>query len=68
MSLRWRARGGDLLCGAKSEPEADDSYIDDNLHYQLSMTGAIAPEEDEPTSGRWRWIQHEPYYIERPPK
>lgn len=54
MSLRWRVTG-ELLCGAKTKPAPDDTYIDDRLHYHLSLTGVIAPEDDEAETGRWRW-------------
>jgi hypothetical protein len=55
MSLRCRVNG-DLLCGAKSEPQPDDCYIDDGLHYRLSVLyGVVIPEPDEATTGRWRW-------------
>ena len=57
MSLRWRARGGALLCGAKHEALEDDTYIDDNLHYQLSVElKVVIPQADEHESGIWRWI------------
>lgn len=60
MSLRWRADGR-LLCGAKSEPEPDDTYIDDRLHYELSVIqGAVIPEADEAETGLWRWADPPP--------
>lgn len=54
MSLRWRIDGR-LLCAAKTEPELDDTYIDDRLHYHLSLTGVIEPAPDEAASGLWHW-------------
>ena len=54
MSLRWRI-SGELLCGAKSEPMPDDTYIDDRLHYYLSLTGVIDPRADEAKTGFWDW-------------
>ena len=47
MSLRWRCDGTDktLVCGAKSNPRDSDTYIDDRLHYHLSLTGVIEPDE-----------------------
>ena len=56
MSLRWRA-SGELLCAAKCEPEEGDTYIDDRLHYQLSVISrAILPDVGEATNGRWHWV------------
>ena len=56
MSLRWR-RSGELLCGAKSEPLEDDCYIDDRLHYHLSLIlRVIVPDPDEEENGLWHWI------------
>ncbi|KKM93412.1 hypothetical protein LCGC14_1208690 [marine sediment metagenome] len=56
MSLRWR-RNGDLLCGAKTLPDEGDTYIDDRLHYKLSVElKVVIPNEDEWRTGIWRWI------------
>ncbi len=54
MSLRWRIDGR-LLCAAKTEAEPDDTYIGDRLHYHLSQTGVIDPDEDEDATGLWSW-------------
>jgi len=55
MSLRWR-KTGELLCGAKSEAMEDDCYIDDRLHYYLSVeVGAVIADVDEETTGLWQW-------------
>lgn len=54
MSLRWRIDGR-LVCAAKSEAEPDDTYIDDRLHYHLSLFGFIEPAPDEGATGLWRW-------------
>ncbi len=57
MSLRWRAHGGALLCGAKHEEVENDSYIDDNLHYHLAVElKVVIPRADEEESGIWHWI------------
>ena len=61
MSLRWRSDGR-LFCGAKSKPEPDDCYIDDNRQYFLSLTGVIEPDKDEATTGLWRWREPRPPY------
>lgn len=59
MSLRWR-KNGDLICGAKSEPQQDDTYIDDRLHYELSvMQKTIVPDRNEEQNGLWYWLHGE---------
>lgn len=63
MSLRWRV-SGELLCGAKTEPEIDDCYIDDRLHYHMSLTGVIEPDVDEEINGFWHWREPRPPYWE----
>ena len=56
MSLRWR-KDGTLICGAKSEPQEDDCYIDDRLHYMLSLIlKVIEPDENEEENGLWHWV------------
>jgi len=63
MSLRWRADGR-LICGAKSAEWLGDTYIDDRLHYHLSLIGAIEPHDDEDATGLWRWREsREPYWM-----
>lgn len=66
MSLRWR-HDGRLLCGAKTEVEPDDTYIDDRLHYHLSLTGVIEPDKDEAGNGLWHWRPARPPYWEGGP-
>lgn len=36
MTIRWR-KNGTLLCAAQSNPNDNDTYINDRLHYQLSV-------------------------------
>lgn len=68
MSLRWRVDGR-LLCGAKTEPEQDDCYIDDRLHYHMSLTGIIEPDQNEAETGLWHWREpRKPYWEERADK
>ena len=56
MSLRWRING-EILCGAKSKPQKDDTYIDDRLHYELSVIQkVIVPDKDEEKNGLWYWL------------
>lgn len=67
MSLRWRVTG-ELLCGAKSEPMEGDTYIDDRLHYELSVErGVVIPDDDEDKTGGWHWNQaiRGPYHRQR---
>ena len=57
MSLRWR-KDGALLCAAKHEALEDDTYIDDRLHYKLSVElRVIVPKADEYESGVWSWLK-----------
>jgi hypothetical protein len=59
VAIRWR-KSGELLCAAASDPLPDDTYIDDRLHYQLSVELEVLvpivpldyPKFDE--QGRWR--------------
>lgn len=56
MSIRWR-KDGSLICAARSAAEEGDTYIDDRLHYQLSvLSKAILPDVDEGKTGRWWWL------------
>ena len=59
MSLRWR-ENGELICGAKSEMKFSDTYIDDRLHYQLSVIlRAVVPDANEEENGLWYWEMDE---------
>ena len=56
MSIRWRI-DGTLICAAMSEPEKDDTYIDDRLHYQLSVVSrTILADVDHEKNGLWHWV------------
>jgi hypothetical protein len=65
MSLRWRLMTDLLLCAAKHHAQAGDCYIDDRLHYQLSLIGAICPRADEHESGQWDWVCHTPHWDQK---
>ena len=66
MSIRWRPNG-DLLCAAMSKAEDDDTYIDDRLHYQLSVISrAIIADVDHETNGLWHWVHSEDFLRARP--
>jgi len=56
MSIRWRA-DGQLLCAAMFQEEESDTYIDDRLHYQLSVISrCIVADVDHEANGVWHWI------------
>lgn len=56
MSIRWR-KDGRLLCAAMTEPEEGDCYIDDRLHYQLSVISkAIIADVEHETNALWHWV------------
>ena len=56
MSLRWR-KTGELLCGAKSEKMGNDCYINDILHYELSIEQkCIVADKNESDNGLWHWV------------
>lgn len=57
MAIRWR-KDGRLICAAMSEPEEGDTYIDDRLHYQLSViTQSIVADADHKKNGLWYWTR-----------
>lgn len=64
MALRWRS-DGTLLCAARHPEESDDTYIDDRLHYELSINQRALmadPQEGVEGSefyGRWYWVHDE---------
>lgn len=59
MSVRWRLTG-ELICGAKSSPMEGDTYIDDTLHYELSVIQKVlVPDVNEKENGRWHWLHGE---------
>jgi len=56
MSIRWRV-SGEMLCAAMFEEKEGDTYIDDNLHYQLSVISrAIVADVDHESNGLWYWV------------
>jgi hypothetical protein len=58
MAIRWR-KNGDLMCAAMSSPEEDDTYIDDRLHYQLSVISrAIIADINHEKNGLWHWVHN----------
>jgi hypothetical protein len=56
MSIRWR-QDGRLLCAAMHPEEEHDTYIDDRLHYELSVVQrAILADADHFENGLWHWV------------
>lgn len=56
MSIRWRV-SGELVCAAMFPEEPGDTYINDRLHYQLSVVSrAIVPDVDHEENGLWHWV------------
>lgn len=61
MSMRWRLNG-DLVCAAMTEEEDGDTYIDDRLHYQLSVNcRAIIADVDHEENALWHWVDNETF-------
>lgn len=59
MSIRWRC-DGTLVCGAKSEPRNCDTYIDDMLHYKLSVElKVLIADNNKQENGLWYWVNEE---------
>lgn len=56
MSIRWR-KTGELLCAAKCEEMEGDTYIDDNLQYELAVIQKVLiADKDEDKNGRHYWL------------
>jgi len=56
MAIRWR-KDGTLMCAATSSAEEGDTYIDDRLHYQLSVISrTIIADIDHEENGLWYWV------------
>lgn len=46
-----------MVCAATSEPEEGDTYIDDRLHYQLSVVSrAVVADVEHEGNGLWHWV------------
>lgn len=59
MSMRWR-QDGTLVCAAMRPEEPGDTYIDDRLHYQLSVVqGVVLADPDHEDNALWYWL-HDP--------
>lgn len=56
MAIRKRL-DGTLICAAMSDAEEGDTYIDDGLHYLLSVESkAILADVDHEKNGLWHWV------------
>ena len=56
MAIRWR-KTGEMLCAAMFAEDVDDTYIDDRLHYQLSVISkSIIANIDHEKNGLWHWV------------
>lgn len=62
MALRIR-KDGRILCAAIHPFQYGDTYIDDELHYQMSAISKILvcePMELHKKSGQWWWVGNIP--------
>ena len=66
MALRIR-KDGSIWCAAHSKPEEGDTYIDDGLHYQMSLAGVIValPMPQHLDNPRWWWAGNAPAGVDR---
>ena len=56
MSMRWRA-DGTLVCAAMRPEEPGDTYIDDRLHYQLSVVQKVViADPNHEQNALWHWL------------
>ena len=67
MSLRIR-KSGEILCAAHTEAKEGDTYLNDEIHYYLSvLTDAIVASENHSEDNLWFWNIKEgekPHYEE----
>jgi len=55
MALRIR-KDGTILCAANTKAAEGDVYLDDNIHYHLSvLTKAIVASENHKEDNLWFW-------------
>lgn len=62
MALRIR-QDGRVLCAARHEAEPGDAYLDDGVHYELSVERRVLVTEPMPKHGehgQWWWKGQEP--------
>jgi hypothetical protein len=66
MAIRIR-RDGRILCAAMFPVEDGDIYIDDGLHYHLSVEAKVLvtePHERHKDHGEWWWVNNVPAGVE----
>lgn len=62
MAIRVR-KDGTMQCAALSEPMAGDTYIDDGLHYQMSVEHGVImalPMPEHRENPQWWWVNAAP--------
>jgi hypothetical protein len=62
MSLRIR-KDGTIWCAAHTQPEPDDTYIDDGLHYEMSVVHGVIvalPMPEHVANPQWWWTGSAP--------
>lgn len=62
MALRIR-KDGRILCAAMHPEEPGDTYINDGLHYIMSVENKVIgsePHEKHRLSGQWWWMGNVP--------
>lgn len=61
MSIRWRDTG-ELVCAAMFDELPGDTYIDDRLHYELSVIQkVIVADINHEENGLWHWVHGESF-------
>ena len=66
MALRIRSNG-EILCAKLSKPEDGDTYIDDGLHYEMSVVHRVIvtePHKKHIQKGQWWWSGNVPEGID----
>ena len=63
MAIRIR-KNGRIFCAALNEEEDGDCYINDDIHYRLSVLGRVLVTTENDvhmsTGGEWWWRGQEP--------
>lgn len=75
MAVRIRQCGSPIVCAAMHAEQSGDTYLDDGLHYRLSVEyGVLVTEEHDRHArhGQWWWYDEvpngrepQPFYAER---
>lgn len=66
MAIRVR-KDGTMICAAHSEPSDGDTYIDDALQYEMSVTPAVIlakPMPDHESDPRRFWARAAPHDVD----